>query len=107
MLLVSKKPRPVIQALTKIRSVLVIGRARQKPVLELLLYILIQSLSSGLQGTAYKACSQELSLGQPSDAAVKFVRSASVAPRFAGSEPSYGLMHCLSSHAMAGVPHIK
>ena len=28
-------------------------------------------------------------------------------PRFPGSDPRYGTTHLLSSHAVAGIPHIK
>ena len=37
---------------------------------------------------------------------VKFMHSTSAAG-FAGLDPGHGPTHCLSSHAMAGVSHIK
>ena len=45
--------------------------------------------------------------GQPGGAAVKFTCSASAAPGFAGSHSGCGPIHCLSSHAVAGVSHIS
>ena len=45
-------------------------------------------------------------MGQPSGKEIKLVYSASVAPG-ADLDPGYGPMHCLSSHAVAGVSPIK
>ena len=45
--------------------------------------------------------------GWPSGAVVKLARSASSARGSAGSDPECGPTHRLSSHAVAGVPHIE
>ena len=44
--------------------------------------------------------------GQPSGIVVKFVLCFG-GPGFTSSDPRCGPMHCFSSHAVAGVPHIK
>ena len=45
--------------------------------------------------------------GRASGSVIKFMCSALATWGFAGSEPRHGPMHCLSSHAVAGIPHIK
>ena len=45
--------------------------------------------------------------GWPGGVAVRFAWSALVALGFAGSDPVCGPTHCLSGHAVLGVPHIK
>ena len=44
--------------------------------------------------------------GYPSGVVVKFVHSASAA-EFTSSDPGHGPTHHLSSHAVAGGPHMK